>query len=178
MLHKLNAVGTCELDDLPEDMSVINARLFGKGLPLLMDDTLDATHAANNCVQSPLMSIPDVATSSINNAHMFAQQTGQNINKWWLLLDSQASVNVMANPAMVLNIWKHPSKKSVRLHCNAGSVDVDVIADMPGCGTMWHCLDGIANILSSVLVSDTFRVTLDTVIDQAFHVCHNNGSSR
>ena len=58
----------------------------------------------------------------------------------------------------------------MRLHYNAGTVKVSKVVDMTGYGVVWFCPDEIADILSLAMVSDKLRVTLDTAIDQAFHV--------
>jgi hypothetical protein len=40
------------------------------------------------------------------------------VNKNWVLLDSQSTVNQIANPAFLSNIRK--AKKPATVHCNAG----------------------------------------------------------
>ena len=115
---------------------------------------------------------------NLDEAYMFAQANGRHLNKWWLLLDSQASVNVICNPEMVSNIRRHPDGRRVEINCNAGKKTLDMIADMNGYGTVWFHKDGIANCLSLALISDMYRITLDTGIDQAFHIHRDNGTTR
>ena len=114
----------------------------------------------------------------ICDEYIFAQPSGRKLDPFWLLLDSQASINIISNPAMVTNIRTHPDGRVITVNCNAGSIQVDTIADMPGYGTVWFHPNGIANCLSLALVSDKFRVTLDTGMDQAFYVHTDDGSQR
>jgi hypothetical protein len=114
----------------------------------------------------------------MTRAYQFAQANGGDIDPFWLLLDSQASINIISNPAMVTNIRPHPESHVARVHFNRGSVVLDTIADMNGYGTVWFYPDGIANCLSLALVSDRYRVTLDTSIAQSFFVHREDGSTR
>jgi hypothetical protein len=100
------------------------------------------------------------------------------INPLWILLDSQASCNIICNPDMVCDIMKEPNGESITLHCNAGVMVIDTIATLPGFGTVWFYADGIANILSLACVSDKYRITMDTKKEQAFLVHKPDGSTR
>ena len=40
------------------------------------------------------------------------------ISKWWTLLDSESSINMFRNPALVSDI--RMVNKTARVHCNAG----------------------------------------------------------
>ena len=116
--------------------------------------------------------------ASMNNAYTFAQSSGGMINKKWILLDSQATCNVICNKDIVTNIRKHPEQRQLTIHCNAGQAVVTHIADLRGFGTVWFHPNGIANCLSLARVSDTYRVTLDTAVTQAFFVHKPDGSTR
>jgi hypothetical protein len=50
------------------------------------------------------------------------------INKNWLLLDSQSTVDQVANPALLKNIRKAAS--AVTVHCNAGSTSTNLEGDL------------------------------------------------
>ena len=115
--------------------------------------------------------------SDIENRFMFAQGKGA-VDKNWILLDSQATCNVIMNRQMLQNIQRHPDGRIIHIHCNAGVVTVKEVGMLEGFGMVWHYKDGIANVLSLALVSDRFRVTLDTDISQAFYVHRTDGTTR
>ena len=46
--------------------------------------------------------------------------TGRAVTLTWLLLDSQLTVDLIANPKMLLNIRKVRGEDSIRVHCNSG----------------------------------------------------------
>ena len=119
-----------------------------------------------------------MAYTNMDNAFMFAQRHDGLLDPMWLLLDSQATCNIICNPALVNNIRKHPNRNSVTIYCNAGSVIVDTVGDMNGFGMVWFHENGIANCLSLALVSDQFRITLDTAVAQGFFVHRHDGSTR
>ena len=114
----------------------------------------------------------------IDNAFLFAQQNGGDVNPKWLLLDSQSSCNIICNPDLVNNIHKHPAGGTVWIHCNARTKIVDTVADLPGLGMVWSDESCIANCLSLARVSDHFRVTLDTAVSQGIFVHRSNGTAR
>ena len=118
------------------------------------------------------------ANSDISNAYVFAQRNGGTVDPFWVLLDSQASCNVICNPALVTNIRPHPDGNRMTIHCNAGSVVIGTVADFPGFGIVWYDAKCIANCLSLALVSDRFRITLDTEREQCFVVHKPNGELR
>lgn len=116
--------------------------------------------------------------ANMSSAFLFAQRHDGILDPMWLLLDSQATCNIICNPALVKNIRKHPTGNKVTIYCNAGSVIVDTVGDLNGFGMVWFHKDGIANCLSLALVSDRFRITLDTAVAQGFFVHRNDGSTR
>ena len=88
--------------------------------------------------------------------------TGQAVPLPWLLLDSQSTVELISNPRMLLNIRRVRSENATRIHCNSGVKVVDRIGKLPGYGTVWYKLTGIANILSMSRVTKKFRVIFDS----------------
>eukprot|EP00536_Pseudo-nitzschia_multiseries_P014917 jgi/Psemu1/40560/gm1.40560_g len=94
-----------------------------------------------------------------------------------LLLDSQASCNVISNKALLCNIRLHPGNGRIVIHYNAGSVATTMVGGFPGFGMVWYLEKGIANILSLGLVSDKYRVTLDTSLSQSFFVHKDDGTT-
>ncbi len=68
--------------------------------------------------------------------NMFVQKRDKGVvNKNWLLLDSQSTVDQVANPALLKNIRKAAS--TVTIHCNAGSNSTDLEGDL-GSMTVKH----------------------------------------
>ncbi len=67
------------------------------------------------------------------------------VNKIWVLLDSQSTVDQIANPAFLSNIRK--AKKPATIHCNAGSTYSSLEGEF-GTLTVKHNPRGIANVLS------------------------------
>ena len=80
----------------------------------------------------------------------------------WLLLDSQSTVDLIANTKMMVNIRKVRGEDAIRVHCNSGDKIVDRVGDLPGYGTVWYELTGIANILSISRATKKFWVVFDS----------------
>jgi hypothetical protein len=76
-----------------------------------------------------------------------------------VLLDSQSTVNQIANPAFLSNIRK--AKKPVTVHCNAGSTCSNLEGEF-GTLTINHNPRSIANVLSLHQAKDPHRVTYDS----------------
>ena len=116
--------------------------------------------------------------TNIEKTYAFAQKNKEYINPNWILLDSQASCNVICNPDLVTDIWLDPDGRQITIHYNAGRVVIKQIATFRGFGTVWFHPNGIANCLSLAKVSDSYRITLDTEMSQAFYVHKDDGSTR
>ena len=54
------------------------------------------------------------------------------------------------------------SEDAIRVRCNSGVKVMDRVGDLPGYGTVWYELTGIANILSMFSVTKEFRVVFDS----------------
>ena len=80
----------------------------------------------------------------------------------WLLLDSQLSVDLIANPKILVNIRKVRGKDSIWVHCNIRVKIVDRVGDLPGYGTVWYEPIGITNILLMSRVTKEFWVVFDS----------------
>ena len=88
--------------------------------------------------------------------------TGQTVPLTWLLFDRQSTVDLIANPRMLLNIRRVRSEDAIRVHCNSGVKVVDRIGKLPGYGTVWYEPTGIANILAMSRETKNFRVIFDS----------------
>ena len=73
--------------------------------------------------------------------------TGCTVPLTCLLLDSQSTVDLIANAKIMANIRKVWGKDAIRVHYNSGVKVVDRVGDLTGYGTVWYELIGITNIL-------------------------------
>jgi hypothetical protein len=79
--------------------------------------------------------------------HVFNQTgTHKSLNLFDVLCDSQSTCDVIVNGIFVINI--RPSKMTLVLRTQAGECRINMIADLPGVGTVWYYPNGVANILS------------------------------
>jgi hypothetical protein len=81
------------------------------------------------------------------------------VNKNWLLLDSQSTVDQVANPVMLKNIRKAAS--AVTVHCNARSTSTNLEGDL-GNVTVKHNPHSIANMVSLHETKQCHRVTYNS----------------
>ena len=78
--------------------------------------------------------------------NLFVQHKAKGVvNKNYLLLDNQSTVNQIANPDLLTNIRK--SQKPIVGHCNAGKTKTDLECKL-GDMTVHHNPKSIANVLS------------------------------
>ena len=69
------------------------------------------------------------------------------VSPWWMLLDSQYTVNVIINRELVKDICDTRGR-FFRVHFNSGTRIIRTKATLPGFGTVWFDDRCIANILS------------------------------
>ena len=80
-----------------------------------------------------------------NGENIFVQtKEGGVVNRNWVLLDSQSTIDQVSNPAMLTNIRK--AKIPLKIHCNVGST-CSVLEGNFGSITAKHSPYGIANVL-------------------------------
>ena len=88
--------------------------------------------------------------------------TGRAVPLTWHLLDSQSTMDLIANPKMLLNIKKVPSEDAIHVHFNSGVKIVDRVGDLPGYRTVWYKPIGISNIISMLMATKKFRVVFNS----------------
>ena len=95
-------------------------------------------------------------------------QSKGRINKNWILLDSQSTVDLFSNRELLTNLRR--VRNTLTIHCNAGTVNTNIMGDLPGYGPVWYYKDGIANILSLYLVGERFNVEYNNRTSEDFTV--------
>ena len=86
----------------------------------------------------------------------------------WILLDSQSNVDIFCNSKLVTDIilgaW------TLLLATNAGVLSTSHTATLPGYGSVWFNEDAITNVVSLYNMTQKYRVTFDSAVEQAFIV--------
>ena len=113
-------------------------------------------------------------TTLTQHAYMMAQHDPNEIDRTWILLDSQSTISVFNNPTMLSNI--RPSCHEIRVLTNGGHQVSNMIGEFKNLGTVWYNPKSIANILSLSEVRRVCRVTLDTSKESALCVHRIDGS--
>ncbi len=94
------------------------------------------------------------------------------VNKNWVLLDSQSTVDQVANPVLLKNIRKAAS--TVTVHCNARSSSTDLEGDL-GNVTVKHNPHSIANVVSLNETKQCHRVTYHSWDQGGVFQVHTDG---
>ena len=101
-----------------------------------------------------------------------AAQTTQKM-KDWVLLDSQSTVDLFCNPALVQDITKGDEK--LILATNAGNLLTNTTAIVPGYGKVWYKEEAMTNVFSLANMEKRYRITYDSKKESAFIVHTENG---
>ena len=91
-----------------------------------------------------------------------------------LLLDNQATCDVISNAKYLTNIRLSDHKLIIKT--NTGSGETKWIGELPGYGTVWFYEQGAANILSLARVTKRYPVTYNSAIDNCFTVHKSDGT--
>ena len=95
-----------------------------------------------------------------NGENIFVQKKeGGVIDRNWVLLDSQSTIDQVSNPAMLTNIRK--AKIPSKIHCNARST-CSMLEGNFGSITVKHRPYGIANVLLLNGAKQRHQVTYDS----------------
>jgi hypothetical protein len=97
------------------------------------------------------------------------------VNRSYVLLDNQSTVNQIANPSLLANIRN--AKNPITVHCNNGSSYTNLEGDLGGM-TMYHNPYGIANVPSLESTKVKHRVTYDSCDHDGVFKVHTVGGAR
>jgi hypothetical protein len=117
---------------------------------------------------------PTRGTTLTQYAYMLAQSNATGIDPEWILLDSQSTISVFKNRAMLTNVRRSP--RTLRALTNGGHQDSTMIGDFPNLGVVWYNPHSIANILSLADVRKICRVTMDSASEPALRVHRLDGT--
>ena len=95
--------------------------------------------------------------------------TDSNLNPDWILLDSESTHNIFHNKKYLENVGPTTDGECLRLISSGGTLDTHQKGDF-GSISVWHNERCPANILSLALITEQFRVTLDSETENAFFV--------
>ena len=137
------------------------------------DDTNVSAGIHTNIVHSRGIDYEDLIFLHSNDDSPGTKSSNRGIPKTWLLLDSQATIDVICNADLITNI--HHSDTTLSIRCNAGVKTTNLKGHLSGYGWVWYYPKGIANILSLSRVKERYRVTFDSATDNCFHVHKDNG---
>ena len=108
-------------------------------------------------------------SAHISRGVLLNQHSDAHINPNWVLLDSESTDHIFCNDKFLTDIKSTTDGESLRMHTSGGTLDTHQKGRFGGF-TVWYNPKCLANILSLALVSDQYRVTLDTVVENAFSV--------
>ena len=92
-----------------------------------------------------------------NLDHVFVHLPYLNAN--WILLDTQSTVHIFFNKALLTGIVSVSEHESLTCYSNGGSQETHKKADFDPFGSVWYNPEALANILSFAIIADHYPVT-------------------
>ena len=94
--------------------------------------------------------------------HAFTARGSSGINKNWILLDNQSTVDLISNPDLLEPGSIHETDgPALRVHSTGGISVTRMVGLLKGYGWVWFYRAGCANILSKHRVRKRYKVTCD-----------------
>jgi len=116
----------------------------------------------------------EVRRSRLRSEILLNQHGEAYVNPDWILLDSESSEHLFCNEKLVSNVRQTTDGEMLRMHSNGGSLDTSTKANF-GSIEVWFCKTSLANILSLALITNDFRVTMDSWVENALIVHISEG---
>ena len=91
------------------------------------------------------------------------------INPRWVLLDSESTDHIFCNNDLLTDVHSTTDGEYLRLHTSGGTLDSTQKGKFGGFD-VWYNPNCLANVLSLALVTEKYRVTMDSIVKNAFNV--------
>jgi hypothetical protein len=145
------------------------------GLDFSFNPSNNLARQSNNYSSNFCFTHLSIPYQNITTSQQIILRNGGFVDPHWILLDTQSTVDLFNNRALLKNIRKC-SGPPLRCYCNGGFQDSTLIGTLDGYGDVWYNPNSLANILSMAHVSEHFRVNFDTDIEQAIFVWRKDGT--
>jgi hypothetical protein len=86
-------------------------------------------------------------------------QSDRKVNPAWIIFDNCSTTDILCNKKLLTDI--RPSKKTLKIHCNAGTEEVNQVGTLRNYGTVWYSASAIVNI-SRAQVKKKFPITYNS----------------
>ena len=96
------------------------------------------------------------------------------INPNWVLLDSESTEHIFRNRDLLTDVEPMTNGETLRLHSSGGYIDTKEKGKFGGFA-VWYNPQSLANILSLALVTEEYRVTMDSEVEDAIKVHISSG---